>query len=446
MRTKDPAVLTAGNPAGRIVIFALPLFAGEILQILYTMTDAFIVGRWVGINGLAAIGASYNLISFVWGFVFGLTGGFAVITAQRVGGGEEEGVRRSVAAGLLLCLISAVALTLLLMPLAPRVLLLMRTPGEIINDASAYLLITFSGISILIFSNMLAAIIYAGGESLAPLIFFAAGTACNIVLDLLFVMVFSWGVPGAALATLIAHLVTLVLTLNYLLKKFRPFLPRRRDWRVEWPELRSHLSLGIAMGLQRSIVEAGNILVQTAINGFGSLTIAAVSVAQRVRGLNMMPVFAVSRAVTVYTAQNYGAGKIERVNRGLLQACLISLGLGVFMAALNRFSGGPITALFLKDNPEAISLATRYVLVTGYTVFILGIMLSFRSVLQGLGKKTAPILCSVTETVMSVFAAFVLIPRLGFTGVCLVNPLSWLASGVPLYVAFGVWRLRFKKQ
>jgi Na+-driven multidrug efflux pump len=197
------------------------------------------------------------------------------------------------------------------------------------------------------------------------------------------------------------------------------------------------------MGLQRSIVEVGNILVQAAINGLGAVTIAAVTAAQRVRGLNMLPLWAVSGALTTYTAQNYGAKRMDRVYQGLFQACLINLGLGVFMATLNQFTGGPIVTIFLIDNPEAIAMAKQYILITGYTVFILGIMLVFRSSLQGLGRKSAPILCSIMETVMSILAAFVLIPRFGFIGVCLVNPLSWFASGIPLYIAFGVLKKRF---
>jgi Na+-driven multidrug efflux pump len=235
----------------------------------------------------------------------------------------------------------------------------------------------------------------------------------------------------------ISELIALILTARFLLRRFRHFIPQREDWKAGLRETGIHLSLGIAMGLQRSIVEVGNILVQTAMNSLGALTIAAVSAAQRVRGLNMLPLFTVSRAVATYTAQNYGAKRMDRVYQGIFQACLISLGLGVFMAVLNQFTGGPIVSLFLKDSPEAVALARQYVLFTGYTVFILGIMLVFRSTLQGLGKKSAPILCGVMETVMSILAAFVLIPRFGFIGVCLVNPLSWLASGIPLYVAFG---------
>ncbi|MCL2179971.1 MAG: MATE family efflux transporter, partial [Treponema sp.] len=254
-----------------------------------------------------------------------------------------------------------------------------------------------------------------------------------------------WGIKGAALATVTAELIAGLLALYVLIKRFPGFIPKKRDWFINRKEIGEHLSLGIVMALQRSIVEAGNILVQSAVNSLGSLTIASVSAAQRVRGLNMMPVFALSGAMTTYTAQNYGAGKMDRVYKGLFQACLIAAALGLFMAVLNQFTGKHIVTLFLKDSSEAIELAAQYILITGYTVFILGIMLVFRSVLQGLGKKSAPLLCSAMETVMSILAFSVLIPYMGFTGVCLVNPLSWFASGIPLYIAFAIFRMNNRK-
>ncbi|MDR0463941.1 MAG: MATE family efflux transporter [Treponema sp.] len=445
MSANESAVLTEGNPAKRIIFFALPLLAGELLHISYTMIDAFVVGRWVGINGLAAVGASYNLICFVWGFIFGLTGGFAVILTQRIGAagsgtGNEKGIKKSAATSLFLSFTVSVIAMIILLPLTPYILSLINTPPEIMKDAVSYAVITFSGTIIFMLSNMFASIIYAAGDSVNPLIFFTVGTVCNIIFDILFVAVFSWGVPGAAAATVLSQLISAIITLIFLLKRFRNILPTKRDWKMEWKEIKIHLSLGIAMGLQRCIVEFGNILIQAAINSLGAVTIAAVSAAQRIRGLNMMPVFALSRAVTTYTAQNYGAGKMDRVYSGLRQSCFIALFLGIFMAALNQFTGRPIVSLFLLNNADALDQAALYILITGYTVFLLGIMLVFRSTLQGLGKKSAPILCSIMETAMSIFAAFALIPALGFLGVCLVNPLSWLASGIPLFIAFALFK------
>ena len=460
---RDISFLTSGNPARRIAAFTLPILAGDFLHTFYAMADAFIVGRWLGINGLAAVGVCVPLIHFVLGASIGIAAGAAVITAQRVGatgaGSAEsdpetvssrtvldgaDGIRRSVAAGLSICLYASVVLTALSLPLARPILSLMRTPAEILDGAAAYLVVIISGFAFFMFYNMLSGIIRAGGDSFSPFIFLVIGNICNIILDIVFIAVFSWGTRGAAAATAISEGISLILALRCLRRKFPSFLPQKRDWFPSQREVGAHLSLGIAMALQRSIVEVGNILVQTAMNGLGALAIAAVSAAQRVRGLNMMPLFSLSQAMTTYTAQNYGARKMDRVNKGILQACFISLGLGVFMAALNQFTGARIAALFLKDNAGAVALARQYILFTGYTVFILGIMLVFRSSLQGLGMKRAPILCGVMETVMSILAAFVLIPRLGFTGVCLVNPLSWLASGIPLYIAFGL--LKRKKQ
>jgi len=442
----EPALLTTGNPAKRIILFALPLFASELLHTFYSMTDAFIVGRWLGLNGLAAVGASYSLVWFVTGFIIGLTGGFIVITTQRVGAGDEQGIRSSIAAGLMLSTAATVILTLIFLPLHRPILSAMRTPLEIMDGTSGYTMITFMGIAAFVFTSFFTGIIYAMGDSLTPVIFMLIATFCNIVLDILFVVVIPWGIRGAAAATVISEIVAGILSVAFILKKFRRFLPGRRDWRTGRKDAGRHLSLGIAIALQGSIIGAGNILVQAATNGLGAMTIAAVSAAQRVRGLNMMPLFTLSRAAATYTAQNYGAKKMDRVYSGLFQACMISLGLGVFMAVLNQFTGAPIASLFLKDSPEAVAPATQYILFTGYTVFILGIMLVFRSTLQGLGMKTAPILSGVMETVMSILAAFILIPQLGFIGVCLVNPLSWLASGIPLYIAFGILKKRFGKE
>ena len=438
MNSAEPALLTTGNPAKRIILFTLPIFAGDFLHTFYSMADAFIVGRWLGINGLAAVGAGASLVQFMFSFVIGLTGGFVVITTQRVGEGNAEGIRRSAAAGIMLSAILTAVLMAALLPLIPRILAAMRTPAEIIGNSINYVTIITAGLAVFIYSNLLSGFIQAGGNSFTPFLFMILANICNIILDILFIVVFSWGIRGAAAATIISESLVCLLCAIYLTRHFRGFLPHKQDWRPGWSEAGVHLSLGIAMALQRSIVEVGNLLVQTAMNSLGALTIAAVSAAQRIRGLNMLPFFSLSRALTTYTAQNYGAKKMDRIYKGIFQTGAITVGLGVFMAILNRLAGNFMVSLFLGSNSDAVALAAQYITFTGYTVYILGIMLTFRSALQGLGMKTAPILCGVMETVMSILAAFILIPRLGFIGVCLVNPLSWLASGIPLYIAFGL--------
>jgi putative MATE family efflux protein len=433
---KGPELLTGGNPWRRIVLFSLPLLGGEICHLLYAMTDAFILGRVLGITALAATGAVLSLVSLVFGIAMGLSSGFTVITAQRIGSGDEPGIRRSVAAGVSLSLVLGLVFTVVLVPLTRPVLLLMNTPPEILGDAAAYASIIIGGIAVSMFNNLFCGLIQAAGDSATPLAFLIASTVLNILLDLLLVAVIPWGVRGAAIATVFSQLVSAALALRVFLKRFGDFLPRRGEWYAGRKELAAHFSLGISMALQRIIVEFGNILVQTVMNSLGTVTIGAVAAAQRIRALNMMPFFALSRAVTTYTAQNYGAGRMDRVNRGIFQSCLLCLGGGLCMALLNRVGGRFFASLFITDSAEGIALAYRYIIFSGYTVTILGLMLTFRSCLQGLGKRFAPVMCGVMETVMSVLAAFVLIPRIGFLGVCLVNPLSWLASLFPVFLGF----------
>jgi Na+-driven multidrug efflux pump len=201
-------------------------------------------------------------------------------------------------------------------------------------------------------------------------------------------------------------------------------------------EAGAHLGLGISMGAQRSIVEVGNILVQGAMNGLGAMSIAAVAAGIRIRQLNMLPLFSMGMSIATFTAQNYGAGYTKRIYQGIRHACFISLGFCAVMFLVNFLFGPQLTGLFLKDAPEAVALSTRYLRYIGATLSFLGLMLIFRSALQALGKSISPTICSILETVMSVATAFLFIPQWGFTGVCLANPLSWIASGIPLYIAF----------
>jgi putative MATE family efflux protein len=433
---KGAELLTGGSPWRRIVLFSLPLLGGEICHLLYSMADAFILGRVLGINALAAAGAASSFVHLVFGIAMGLSSGFTVITAQRIGSGSGEGIRRSVAAGISLSLVLGLAFTAILVPLIRPALRLINTPAEILGDTAAYASIIIGGIVVSMFNNLICGIIQAAGDSATPLAFLVISSILNILLDLLLVAVIPWGVRGAAIATVFSQLVSAVLALRVLCGRFRSFLPQRGEWYAGRKDLGAHFSLGISMALQRIIVEFGNILVQAVMNSLGTVTIGAVSAAQKIRALNMMPFFALSRAVTTFTAQNYGAGRMDRVNRGIFQTCLLCLGGGLFMALLNRIGGPFFASLFITDSAEGIALAYRYIIFSGYTVTILGLMLTFRSGLQGLGMHFAPVMSGVMETVMSVLAAFVLIPRTGFLGVCLVNPLSWLTSLFPVFLGF----------
>jgi putative MATE family efflux protein len=437
-----PKFLTEGSPWRRILRFSLPLLGGEICHLLYGAADAFILGKFLGINALAAAGAASSFVNLVFGIAIGFSSGFTVITAQRIGLGGGEGIRRSVAAGITLTAILSLIFTAAMVPLVRPILLLMNTPAEITGDTAAYASIIVGGISVSMFNNLFGGIIQAAGNSFISLVFLVISSILNILLDTILIALIPLGMRGAAIATVLSQLVSMALALGFLWRRFGNFLPRRGEWYAGRRDLAIHFSLGISMALQRIIVELGNILVQAVMNRLGTVAIGAVSAAQKIRAFNMMPFFAVSRAVTTYTAQNYGAGRMDRVNRGIFQTCFLCLGGGLCMALLNRAGGRFFASLFIKDSAEGIALAYRYIIFSGYTVTILGFMLTFRSSLQGLGTRFAPVMSGVMETVMSVLAAFFLIPSLGFLGVCLVNPLSWLAAFFPVFAGFMAVRKR----
>jgi putative MATE family efflux protein len=448
--------MTGGFPGKVLFLFTLPIMAGDFFRLFYSMADAVIVGRTLGARSLAAIGCTTPLLSFVLGFAVGLTAGFSIILAQRFGAGDSGAQRGALrlcfTASLFLCGAAALVLSALCLPLVRPVLALLNTPVEIRDEAASYMLILIGGIGIALVDFLLGNCIRSLGDSRTPLYFQVAASLVNIVLDYVFILVFRWGVAGAAIATVIANLCAAVLCARHIFRRYPQLLPSRdlfRGFAAQFfPEAASLLPLGLSMGVQRSIVEIGNILVQGAMNGLGALAIAAAATGQRIRQLNMLPLFALSMSVSVFTAQNYGAGKIKRIYRGLRQASLISLAFCALMALINFSSGSLLPSLFLKDSPAAAALAVRYIRYIGAALSFLALMLIFRSGMQGMGKNISPTLCSVLETVMSVVTAFLLVPRFGFTGICLANPLSWIASGIPLYIAFAVFvrRRRFREQ
>ncbi|MDR3173569.1 MAG: MATE family efflux transporter [Treponema sp.] len=442
--------MTEGFPGKVLVLFTLPIMAGDFFRLFYSMADAIIVGQTLGPGSLAAIGCTTPLLSFVFGFTVGLTAGFSIILAQRFGAGDDDALRLSFTTGLFLCGAAALLLLALFLPLVRPVLDLLNTPAEIKDEAASYMLILTGGIGITLLDFLLSNCIRSLGDSRSPLYFQVAASLVNIVLDYVFILIFHWGVAGAAIATLIANICAAALCAVHIIRRYPQLLPSRDLFRAFsakfFPEAKVLLPLGLSMGVQRSIVEVGNILVQGAMNGLGALSIAAVAAGQRIRQLNMLPLFAVSMSVSVFTAQNYGAGKTKRIYSGIRQASLISIGFCALMALINFLSGSLLPSLFLKDSP-AVALTVRYIRYIGATLFFLALMLIFRSAMQGMGKNISPTICSVLETVMSVVTAVLLVPRFGFTGICMANPLSWIASGIPLYIAFGVLnrKLRTKK-
>ena len=379
--------LTRGSPAKQILFFTIPLLIGNLFQQFYSMADTMIVGRTIGVEALAAVGATGSISFLIIGFSQGLTSGFAVITAQRFGAGDMDGVRKSVTSGILLGAGITVILTAVSVPLARPVLELMQTPEDILDDAHAYIAVIFAGIGASVMFNLLSNIIRALGDSRTPLLFLAAACVLNIGLDFVLILWCSMGVAGAAVATVFSQLVSGGLCLLYMFRRFPVLRLQRRDWIPERRMLLNESRVGLPMGFQMSIIAIGAMILQIALNRLGSTAIAGFIAAQKIDQLANQPMMSFGITMATYAAQNYG----------------------LFVGA---------------DQPEVLDYVQTYLLLNASLYFLLALLFIFRYTLQGLGKSLFPTIAGVAELLMRTLAALVLANIWGYAGVCLSNPIA----------------------
>ncbi|WP_345803141.1 MATE family efflux transporter [Microbacterium sp. AZCO] len=429
--------LTTGRPWRVIALFAVPLLIGNVVQQLYQFVDAVVVGRHLGVDALAAVGATGSMLFLLLGFAWGLTSGFAIPTAQAFGAQDFPAVRRSVATGTLLTGACTVLLTVGAPLLSRPLLELLQTPAELMDDAVVFAQISFLGAGALMFFNYLSAIIRAIGDSRTPLIFLTLACALNVALVLVMVGALGWGVGGAALATVVSQAVSVLLCLEFVRRRMPVLHVRREDWRVTRGELAQHLRLGLPMGFQASIIAIGTLAVQVALNGLGADAVAAYTAASRVDGLAVALLQSLGLAVSMYVAQNHGGGRPDRIRRGVAQATWIAVGSAAVLGALMIVFGAAVVQLFVGEgSAEVVDLAAQMLAINGATYWILGILFVLRGALQGLGHTLIPTVTGVIELLMRVAAAVVLGSMLGFIGVAASNPLAWLGAVVVLVPAY----------
>lgn len=429
--------LTEGSPAKLIFLFTIPLLVGNLFQQLYSMADTLIVGRTIGVNALAAVGCTGSLSFLIIGFAQGMTSGLSIITAQRFGAGDMHGVRKSFAASIVISLMVTVALTAISVPLARPMLELMHTPPEIIEDAYRYIVLIFWGIFASMLFNLLSNIIRALGDSRTPLLFLVVACLLNIGLDFLLILKFQMGVAGAAVATIIAQIVSALLCLVYIMKKLPALRLRREDWKLTRLDFATHAKVGLPMGFQSSIIAIGAVILQFALNNLGASAVAAYTAAQKIDMVATMPMMSFGITMATYAAQNYGAGNIQRIRQGVRQCCIMSVSFSIAIAMVNIFAGKWLTSLFVgAAETEVIAMSHDYLMVNGIPYFVLAFLFIFRYTLQGLGKSFVPTLAGIMELLMRTFAAVILSKSLGFIGACMSNPLAWVGACIPLILSY----------
>ena len=401
------------------------------------MADTMIVGRTIGVEALAAVGATGSISFLIIGFSQGLTSGFAVITAQRFGAGDMDGVRKSVTSGILLGAGITVILTAVSVPLARPVLELMQTPEDILDDAHAYIAVIFAGIGASVMFNLLSNIIRALGDSRTPLLFLAAACVLNIGLDFVLILWCSMGVAGAAVATVFSQLVSGGLCLLYMFRRFPVLRLQRRDWIPERRMLLNESRVGLPMGFQMRIIAIGAMILQIALNRLGSTAIAGFIAAQKIDQLANQPMMSFGITMATYAAQNYGAGNMRRIRAGVRRCILMSVGFSIVCGGALILAAKPMAGLFVgADQPEVLDYVQTYLLLNASLYFLLALLFIFRYTLQGLGKSLFPTIAGVAELLMRTLAALVLANIWGYAGVCLSNPIAWFGALIPLTTAY----------
>ena len=429
--------LTVGEPARLILFFTLPLLAGNIFQQLFGFVDTLIVGRFLGVEALAAVGCTGPLMFLMLGFVGGMTSGFSICTGQKFGAKDFDGVRKSAAICIALSFAASLVLTIFGVIFCRDLLIAMDTPSEILDGAYSFIVIIYGGVGMFLFLQMLTNLIRALGDSKMPTVIQATTLVINILLEPVAIIWLGLGIPGSAAATIVALTIGNFFCIVYIKRRVEFLHVRREDFSFDREFLIEHIKIGLPMGFQSSIIAIGAVALQIALNGLGPVAVASFAAAHRVDGIAVMPMMSFGVAMAAYTAQNFGAQKFSRIVDGVKKCVLMSVSFSVLVAAFNIYLGDKIIELFVGvEAVQVVEYGRLMLIITGLSYWALALLFIFRFTLQGLGKSFVPTLAGVIELVMRIISAFVLVDWLGFLGACLSAPMAWIGGLIPLMIAF----------
>ena len=421
--------LTVGNPFRSLLKFAIPVILGNLFQLFYTLADSVIVGKTLGADSLAAVGSTSIIIYFVFCFINGFTGGFGICLGQRCGAKDEKGMRKSVAVSTILSIAFTVMLTLICCLFAHEILYLMQIPADISGEAYDYMFVVLLGTGATVFYNMISNMLRALGDSKTPLYFLVFSSILNIFLDLFFILVFHMGVAGAAWATILSQFLSALLSLLVGLKNFQVLHLRREDFRDLNASIRLHLKTGFPMGFQMSVMCIGQLAMQAVVNSLGTAAVAGYTAASKADQLSVLVNNAMMTAISNYVAQNFGAGKTERIRMGV-RACLIQTeAFNILMCAGILLLRHPIVRMFLSDPTQEIyHYSDAYLTIVAPFYLLLGLLAVYRTSIQSMQNGRAPFLACMIELVMRLAATVWLSSFIGYTAVCIASPLAWFGA------------------
>ena len=447
-KSSSPAKdLTVGSPMKLILGFAFPMFLGLLFQQFYSLVDTMIVGKYLGVDPFAGVGSTGSLNFIVIGFCMGLCSGFSVPISQSFGAKDFRMLRKMVTNSVWLCTFFSVVITTLMLLFCRPVLTWMNTPENIFEYAYIYIFIIFAGIPCTILYNMTAAILRALGDSKSPIIFLAISSAINIGLDLLLIIVFRMGVDGAALATVVSQGVSGVISIIYIKKKFDILAMEKGDWKLEKHLAGKLTGVGIPMGLQYSITGIGSVILQTAVNGLGSIYVASMTAGSKINIFLACPFDALGQTMAPYAGQNIGARKLDRVGKGLRAACIIGFIVSGLMVIVVKLFGDQLTMLFLDEkDPVIMQNSTQFLIIVSAFYCLLTLVNTVRFTIQGMGFSSLAIIAGVMEMIARGIAGMLLVPAFGYLGACYSSPLAWLLADAFLIPAFFLCKRKVARQ
>ena len=423
--------MTEGKPLPLIVSFALPLMVGNVFQQLYTVVDTMVVGKALGVTALAALGAADWLNWLMLGIIQGLTQGFAILMAKEFGARQYDSLRKVVGNSTILAAVSAVVFLGIGMWLAKPVLTLMETPAEVMDGALLYLRIMYLGIPIVMAYNLLACILRSLGDGQTPLNAMIVASFTNIALDLLFVLVFKWGIAGAAIATLIAQLVSSLFCLWHI-RKLDILALKPSDYRIHLPMVKQLMVLGTPMAFQNALIAIGGLFVQRVVNALGVVFMAGFTATNKLFGILEIAATSYGYAMITFAGQNLGARKPERIRKGMRAALVVAVLTSMVISAVMLIFGKAILSLFISGTPEEVAqtlyVAYYYLALMSIGLSILYVLHVTRSVIQGMGNTVMPMVSGIAELAVRMTCAVVLPMLLGDMGILYSEVLAWVGA------------------
>lgn len=436
--------LTKGNEARSIFLFSLPMLIGSLFQQLYNTADSIIVGQFIGKDAMAAVSGANPIMFLLTSLLMGITLGFSILISQYYGSRDMKKVKSSIDTTYIFVFISSTVITIIGITFSKTILQLMDTPESILEQSRLYLIVIFSGTLFSSGYNSVSAILRGLGDSKTPLFFLIIATILNIILDALFIIIFKMGVEGAALATIIAQAVSFITSIIYLNKKHEIFKIKIKGICYDHDIFKIGLKLGIPSGVQQMLFSIGSITLQSLVNGYGTSAMAAFGASSKIETFISLPIMNLGAATSTFVAQNMGAGKVERVNRGVKSSLKIGLGISIFVCAIFILLRSKLIALFNSD-PDVIDIGSAYLMIIGPFFVFIATSYMLSSAIKGAGDSVFALISSMISLWLArIPAAYILSTIFGVNGIWMGIPIGWfvglLVTGI--YYKKGKWKTK----